>query len=349
MVLDMGCFSIFSSVIKKSFDKISLDFDVLGFLSGKHVFLTGGTGFFGSWLLVLFQNLNSMGFRIQVTVLSRDPDSFLMANSHWNQCSWLSWLAGDVRNFDFNSIHGVDYIIHAATDTSSLAQKKPLNLLDTIVKGSDSILRLAVANKSRVLLIGSGAQYGELMSNEPVDEAWYGACSSFFVNDVYAEAKRVQEMLGACYINEFGLEVVAARCFSFAGPGLPLNGHFAIGNFVRDALYSDKIIIKSSGIAVRSYLHGADLAVWLLVLLGRGKSGTAYNVGSDDAVTIYELARRILGKVSPAKEVVLLGEGGGGREYYVPSIKSATELGLKVWNDLDDSIDGMLSWEALSS
>ena len=124
-----------------------------------------------------------------------------------------------------------------------------------------------------------------------------------------------------------------------------MDGHFAIGNFVGDALYGDEIVINSSGQASRSYLHGADLAVWLLTLLTRGESGVAYNVGSDEAISIADLAKRVVARIAPHKPVKILGQSNdAGRSFYVPDISRAKGLGLDVWTSLNASIDSMADW-----
>jgi nucleoside-diphosphate-sugar epimerase len=201
-------------------------------------------------------------------------------------------------------------------------------------------------NAQRILLTGSGAQYGALPAGEAVPETYAGACTSNSTGSAYGEAKRAQETLALIYAQEHRLEAVMTRCFAFAGPGLPLDGHFAIGNFVRDALRADAIVLNSSGEAVRSYLHGADLAAWLLFLLVKGKAGEAYNVGSDQAISVADLAMRVRERLAPAKPVRILGPPGapGVRSWYVPNIGRAQLLGLNVWTDLDASIDSMAAW-----
>lgn len=314
-------------------------------LYGRHLLLTGATGFFGRWLLMLLSSLNRQGAGITVTVLSRDPERFLAAHPFFKNCTWIRWLVGDVRELRGFSISAIDLVIHGAADTSAAANARPLELFDTIVNGCRNVLDFAVYNNcSRVLLTGSGAQYGELSNAGGVVESYRGACVSNSMSSVYGEAKRAQETLGVIYSKTRAIDVVMTRCFSFSGAGLPLEGHFAIGNFVRDALFSNEIVLNSSGKAVRSYLHGADLAIWLLALSVRGENGVAYNVGSDQAISIADLACRVRDRLAPEKPLRILGKEDSVRSFYVPDISKARALGLDVWTSLEESIDSMAAW-----
>ena len=316
-------------------------------LAGRHLLLTGGTGFFGLWLLALLHQLNQQGVGIEVTVVSRHPGRFLDAQPHYRDFVWLHWLTGDVRDLQVIPGRPMDLILHAAADTSAAAHTRPLEIFDTILGGARRVFDMAVRNNvRRVLLTGSGAQYGALPAGVGVTESYAGACTSNSTGSAYGEAKRAQEVLAAIYAQDHGLEPIMARCFAFAGPGLPLDGHFAIGNFVRDALRGDAIVLNSSGEAVRSYLHGADLAAWLLFMLVKGAAGEAYNVGSDQAISIADLAVRVSQRLAPHMPVRFLGRPGapGGRSWYVPNIDKPKALGLSVWTDLDTSIDSMAAW-----
>lgn len=317
-------------------------------LAGKHVLITGSTGFFGKWLLALLAQLNRNGAAISVTAMSRSPEAFLAQYPEYQDAGWINWLKGDVQSpIHLPSGRSVDLILHAATDTLAGAHADPLSIFDTILNGARNVLDLAVRSGARrVLFTGTGAQYGTLQYGQPVPEASPASCNSTLASSAYAEAKRAQETLAALYAQRHGVEVVLTRCFAFSGPGIALDAHFAIGNFVRDALWNEELVLQSSGQAVRSYLHGADLAVWLLTLLVRGEAGQAYNVGSDKALSIAELARTVMARVAPEKTVRVLGQNGDPKtqSYYVPDICKARDLGLDDWTSLVESIDSMACW-----
>jgi len=157
---------------------------------------------------------------------------------------------------------------------------------------------------------------------------------------VYGEGKRAMEMLSACYADAHDIEIMTARCFAFIGYGLPK--HLAIGQLINDALYADEITVKGDGKPVRSYLYAADLAVWLLVILLRGKSSSAYNVGSDVAMSIASVAFRIKDALSLEKPVCIGNKNENiqaARISYVPDIShSLNELDVMVWTPLDEAI-----------
>jgi len=319
--------------------------DLIQGYRGRHLLLTGGTGFFGLWLLALADELNRHGTELEVTVISRDPARFLALEPHYRDCTWLHWQASDIRQVRELPGRPVDLILHAAADTSATAHARPLELFDTIVEGARRVFDLALRNGARVLLTGSGAQYGRLPDTAGVTETFAGACTSNSAGSAYGEAKRAQETLGAIYAEGQGLDVIMTRCFAFSGPGLPLDAHFAIGNFVRDALCAEAVVLNSSGEAMRSYLHGSDMAAWLLTLLLKGERGVAYNVGSDDALSVADLARRVVARLAPGKPLRILGQPeGAGRSFYVPDIGRARGLGLDIWTSLDESIDSMAAW-----
>lgn len=340
--------SLDSASVAADIERVKAHSQGPGSLAGQHLLLTGCTGFFGKWLLATLAACNLQGAAIQVTALSRAPEGFLQDYPEYADVPWVQWIKADVQDLrHIRVLRPVDLILHAATDTLAGAHADPLRIFDTIVQGARQVLDLAVrSGAKRVLFTGSGAQYGAFAPGQPVLESATSACNSASASNAYGEAKRAQETLAALYAERHGLEVVLTRCFAFSGPGIALDGHFAIGNFVRDALWRDELVLNSSGQAVRSYLHGADLAVWLLTLLVKGETGGVYNVGSDQALTIAELARRVVACIAPGKVVRVLGqaEPGPPRSYYVPDVQKARGLGLGVWTSLDESIVSMARW-----
>jgi dTDP-glucose 4,6-dehydratase len=319
-------------------------------LRGKRIFISGGTGFLGRWLLESLVWANErLGLGASAVVLTRDPVAFTSRAPHLVSNSSIRLHVGDIRSFDFPSGH-FPFIIHAATDSKhQVAPEDSIDLLDTIVQGTRRILEFArYCGAARLLNISSGAIYG----SQPADithlpESYSGGPDPALPRSVYGESKRIAELLCSLYAARYGFECKIARCFAFVGPYLPLDAHFAIGNFIRDVITSGIVLVKGDGTPYRSYLYAADLAVWLWTILFRGISCRPYNVGSEHGATIAEIASEVGGCLDPAARVTIAGSPVPGQtaSRYVPSTRRAQEeLGLRECFTLNESIRRTAVW-----
>jgi len=324
---------------------------VLPALRGGRLFLTGGTGFFGRWLLSAIARANlTRGLALRVTVLTRSSAAFQRASPELAAHEPFSFLDGDVR--DFAAPDGAfSHVIHAATDTSAAANARPLELLDTIVAGTRRVLDFAVSSGAHdFLYVSSGAVYGPQGGLERVAETQLAACDPLELGSVYGESKRLCEQLCAVYRVQHGLAPRVARCFAFVGPLMPLDAHFAIGNFIADAVAGRAIRITGDGTAVRSYLYAGDLVAWLLRILIEGTSVRAYNVGSDTGRDLLEIAQLVARVVPSARGVEVQGAPSTSpRHRYLPSIDRArSELDLEVWTSLEQGVAQTASWARIT-
>ena len=256
---------------------------------------------------------------------------------------------GDVRDFKFPE-GSFTYIIHAATSASAqLNEQNPLLMFDTIVQGTRHVLDFALhCGAKKFLFTSSGAVYGkqpyEIMN---ILEDYTGAVNPVDPRSAYGEGKRADELLCSSYSRQHGLEAKIARCFAFVGPYLPLDIHYAIGNFIRDGLKGGPIYVKGDGTPYRSYLYAADLSIWLWTILLKGISCRPYNVGSGYGVTISELATIVADQFDHKPQIKILQEPKQNQtpERYVPSVQRAeVELGLKQLIDVPDAIRRTVNW-----
>lgn len=305
-------------------------------LAGARIFMTGGTGFIGRWML---EALARSGIDARVTLLSRDPDAFATRAPHL--AARFDLVAGDVTRF-LAPAGNYTHVLHAATDASAaLNANDPRRMFDTIVDGTRRALDLAVENQARFVFLSSGAVYGaQPWEVSHVAEDWRGGPDPCDPLSAYGEGKRAAEMLCAIYARQFGLDVVNARIFALLGPLLSLDIHFAAGNFIRDAMAGKPIRVVGSGTAVRSYLYAADLTTWLWTLLLAGKPGTVVNMGSEESVSIADLARRTAALLGgPGVEILGQPDPGWNAGRYVPSTaRIRAELGVAPTVGLDDAI-----------
>ena len=259
-----------------------------------------------------------------------------------------------MRTFPFPSGE-FSHVIHAATEASAkLNAEAPLLMFDTIVEGTRRALDFAVTSGAKkFLLTSSGAVYGKQPSElTHIPEDHPGAPDPLDAGAAYGNGKRLAEHLCALYSKQYGLETKIARCFAFVGPHLPLDIHFAIGNFIRDALKGGPIHVNGDGSPYRSYLYAADLAIWLWTILMNGTPGRAYNVGSSTDLTIAQLAATVKTALGSPSDIRIAHPAApdSPAARYVPNVDRArNELALCESISLADAIRRTAAWYQLST
>jgi len=324
---------------------------------GQRVFITGGTGFFGCWLVESFCHANrALELGARATLLTRDPAKFAAKCPHLAGDPAIALHAGNVRDFEFPAGE-FRFVIHAATESS--AKQATEEMLSTILTGTERTLKFAAQCDARkFLLTSSGAVYGR----QPPDlthlpESYDGAPDPLNAASVYAEGKRAAELMCAVHQKAAAakgaeFEVKIARCWAFCGPHLPLDAHFAIGNFIGDVLARRPISIAGDGTPRRSYLYAAELAAWLWTILFRAPSLLAINVGSAHDVSIRELAECVAATLAPETEIRVARQAVPGAlpSRYVPSVERAEMvLGLRQTVGLEESIRRTAAWPGYSA
>jgi dTDP-glucose 4,6-dehydratase len=300
-------------------------------LANGRIFLTGGTGLFGKWLLDFLQ-----ASKVKVVILSRNPSQFPALGKNSN----VTFVKGDIRDFEFPS-GPFDYVIHAATEASvKLGQENPDEMYSVIVDGTRRVLEFSKqVGTKRFLYVSSGAVYGVQppeLSHIPEE---------FPCHPVTAYGKGKLEAERLCL--ESGVETVIARPFAFVGSRLPLDTHFAIGNFIGNCLRNEPIEIKGDGTPLRSYMYGSDLAEWLLTILLKGRLGEAYNVGSGKEISIADLARLVRSVAGAENEIRICQQPvlGALPARYVPAVwKVKAELKVRLRVELEEAIVKTIAW-----
>lgn len=318
-------------------------------LRGSRIFITGGTGFIGCWLLesLLWAN-EKLGLNADVIVLTRNYEVFHKKTPHLATNPTVKFLKGDVRDFKFPD--GVfSHIIHAS---GQLKEDPILQVFDGIIQGTRHVLDFAVSCRAKkILFVSSGIVYGKQppsIARIPEDYIGTHDSTGLDYDTTYGIAKLTAEHLCALYSEQKGLKIKIARCFSFVGPYLPFDIHYAIGNFIQDALKGGPIKVKGDGAPYRSYLYAADLAIWLWTILVKGKSCRPYNVGSQEEHTIAELAEIVTKAFNKKLDVRIAKSQMSGKsaQRYIPSVQRAfSELGLKQFIRLKEGIKKTASFK----
>lgn len=292
------------------------------------ILLTGGSGFVGKHLLSAFGDDDQFG-REKILATSRRPENIpklpYVFSSRWDvtKPAPVEW--------------NVRAIIHAATSASALDNlMRPEAVFWQIVDGAKNVIALCEkqTRPPKVLLISSGAVYGGAQNKHEVwSERSVVSEELDGISSGYAAGKRACEKMFFEAARRGCCELVVARLFSFSGRHLPLDRHFAIGNFVRDAAGGGPIRIRGNGKSIRTYLDGDDMARWLIESLKRNLPEAAIiHIGSEREVSILEVAKLIAeeGSCLSGREIQVVVEGKTSRidgvDRYVPSTKVTREL-----------------------
>ena len=316
-------------------------------LEGARIFVTGGTGFVGKWLASALVAANRVhGLEAKLVLLTRDPRAFSRTCPELAAAEGVSLVEGDVRAKV--ACEPCGFVIHGATPSDQwLNTRRPAEMLSVIEDGTRSVLRLAAEwDAGRFLLVSSGAVYAPpapsagFAEDSPLGPDWPEERSAY-----HAGKRRAERLaLGAA---DAGLSVTVARLFAFVGPHLPLDRHFAVGNFLADALNGRSVSVHGDGSPIRSYLYAAEMAVWIWSMLTDDRAaGETFNVGSEEAVSIREVAAAVACAVDPAVPVTVLGEvSEGPRDVYLPDTgRASVRLGLRRSVDLAEGLRRTVAW-----
>ena len=316
---------------------------------GKTIFITGGTGFFGVWMLSALATIKKrLDGDMRIVALSRDPQKFLAKHPLPDLAFGVEFINGDVKDFLLGDVRP-DYLIHMATTNAeeTFAGEDQLKKLETLYLGTKNVLEQCGPTLEKVLFTSSGVAYGNSKGGL-FSETDGTAPDTRDTGSALAIGKITAEYLVAYYANRFGYRYSVARCFAFAGQYLPLDLHYAFGNFIMDALEGRDIVVRGDGLDQRSYLYVGDAVAWLLRLLVE-PANDVYNVGSEAPISIGGLARRVATRANGTPGVAMLSgqqdTGNFRRMSYIPSTRKIRQAypSLSEWTTLDQVIDRMLA------
>ena len=323
------------------FNKCKNEFNLL---SNKSLLVTGGTGFFGKWFLdLIFYTNKNYNTNILTTLITRNENKFFLDNPHQKNNKFLNIIETDI--LDLKSInHQFDFLLHMAATSAkeTFNGETDTNKTKTLFNGAKNIMNIAIQNNiSKILFTSSGVVYGS-SSKDMKDESDINDSLDLEKRNGLAKGKMLAEDTISNMSTENNINFKIARCFSFVGPYLPLDMHYAIGNFINDAIFKENIIINGNGSPYRSYLYITDTLVWLLKLLVGNAEGI-FNVGSERRIQIIELANMVKDIIAPTKKVIVqekeMHEGNFKRNIYLPNTEKIREsLGVKEWTSLEDAI-----------
>jgi dTDP-glucose 4,6-dehydratase len=302
--------------------------------------IIGGSGFFGKSILDAYKRglLSPWGIDL-VYVFARNADRLKKEAPELMDPS-VKLVNGDITTC--KEIPIADYVIHAAASTNASSYlSQPEVEKRNIQAGTYNYCDLAKKfhQNSLIVYCSSGAVYGRQPPDlDKISESYDGGSLSEIssTKQDYAAAKRDAES-AIHQLGRDGVKVSIARCFAFIGAYLPRDQHFAIGNFIEDGLHNRPITVKADHLVYRSYMYSDDLVLWLMEIAENASDQCPiFNVGSDEAISLEDLAKKIglYFNVPVCRNSVSSCEV----DRYIPCIKKAKKMNLKLKYDLDTAV-----------
>jgi len=315
-------------------------------LDGSRILLTGGTGFVGKWMLhtAKIAQANSQS-KIELVIPTRRLAAQHVQSAIAIGCPNVSWVESDFL-MNTPDLRHIDMIIHAATPASAqLSAENPAEMLRINVEAMRSVLTYA-GNNQPLLFTSSGAIYGtQPQTVSHIPEGTVQPNPPARQLNAYAQGKQIAEQLCREAGGSGHCSPIIARLFAFGGEYLPRDTHFAIGNFIQNALDRQPIAIQGDGRARRSYLYGADMATWLWSALMHDENEGPLHIGSEHSVSILELAQtvatvsgEILNYIPEITVAKAIDPSEPVHQYVPANLRTRKTLQVSEWTSLEEMI-----------
>lgn len=270
-----------------------------------HCLVTGGAGFIGSHLT---EQLLEQGHT--VTVLD-DLSTGVRTNlRELEQHPRLKFRFGSITDpvLLADVVRDVDTIYHLAAAVGvKLVADDPVRTIETNIYPTETLLRLAAQGKQRFFLASTSEVFGknpkERWTEE--DDLHLGATSR--PRWAYGCSKAIDEFLALAYQRKYGLDVVVGRFFNVVGPRQVGHYGMVIPRFVEQALAGGPIVVYDDGQQVRCFAHVREVVSAVVKLMQTPAAvGKVFNIGSDEPVSIRELAEEIARRTNPDVKIQYL-------------------------------------------
>jgi nucleoside-diphosphate-sugar epimerase len=324
--------------------------DVFSALAHRHIVVTGGTGFLGTWIAEMIAALNDeFNLGISLDLIARNPRVWEKAYLHLSGRPDIRVLSQDVRApFEFD--RKTHYVIHAAgIPNNRVHASDPLLVFQTTDLGISNALHASTQLDGliRFLNVSSCLVYGTSNELGALSETRFFPTEAGQLHQVYADAKRAAEQIAAIYRSQKRLPISTLRPFTFTGPYQSLDRPWALNSFLRDVLHGNQIRIHGDGSARRSYLYGSDAAWWVLVALVKGQDGQVYNLGGADPISHVDLARVVLEVSNVRTSLMINTEPSKNQkldELYPNMLFTTKSLGVQETVSLHDAVSKTYRW-----
>jgi nucleoside-diphosphate-sugar epimerase len=313
-------------------------------LAGQNILVIGATSFVGMWMTeaIIYADIK-YNLGIKLTLISRNKEKTIERFGSHISSGKIVPIYKPLQAVNKEELEDIQQVVNLATLTDTTSGD--LQLLDNISMFHNFWNLLESKKIENILFTSSGAVYGKNQESLTfLNEVDSNNFNNSYKNLGYGLGKLASEFLGFEWSKRDHINFKVARLFSFSGAFLPLDSSYVIGNFVKNVLNNEELLIKNPGNVYRSFLYGADLSLWLWTILVNGRN-TVYNVGSDKQITTIELANIVSEIYYSEIKVNVMEENIGNDESYIPNIeKIKKELSVEIGYSLKESIIKMINW-----
>lgn len=323
-------------------------------LENKTIFITGGTGLIGSLIIntILYAN-KIYNLNCKIIALVREQEKAnKMFEDQIKQNDKLQLIYGDVRDKITNIQDDIDYIIHAASQTSSKAfVDHPVDIIDISLKGTQNTLELAREKKVKnYIYLSTMEVYGRPNTDEKIDEKHGNNLLTIEPRNCYPISKIMCENLCTCYSKQYGFNSNIIRLTQTFGAGVNYNDGRVFAEFARCVIENKDIILHTKGDTKRSYLYISDAVSAILLVMLSEKTNEIYNVANENSYcSILEMANLVASK-NKNIEVKCIVDENIEKYGYAPTLcmnldtTKIKKLGWKAKVDLDEMYDRLIEF-----
>lgn len=311
-------------------------------LKKANILVTGGTGLIGMTAIhALVYAGREKGLDLHITAIVRSPQKAQRVFGEYADAPEIDFLEGSIEDLP-PLPDNIEYWIHGACPTASaFMTEHPVEVIKTSVQGTMNLLEEAKKRDVRgFVFLSSMEAFGEVNTEDSLDEKALGKIDLTRVRSCYPESKRMCEMLCTSYAKEYAVPAMSIRLAQTFGPGVDYNDRRVFAMMTRNAINGEDIVLATRGTSRHPYLYTAQAVTAILTVLLKGTPGETYNAANPETYcSIFEMGEMVAREVAGGRISVRVDENGDASRYPAPSflnmdIAKILSLGWRPEHDL---------------
>lgn len=311
----------------------------------KNIMITGGLGFLGSHLA---KRLLERGENvIIVDNLVTGQDRFISQFKKYKNCT-IHTIGIETKAFETKFINNkkikIDMIYDMACPTGvPNIQKLGIEMVEACSTGTKNVMELAKAQKATVVYNSSSEIYGDPLVY-PQSETYTGNVDPLGWRAFYEEGKRFSETLCKLYAEKFGVQVKIVRLFNVYGEHMEPTEQRVLPRFISNALKNKPIPVHDDGKQGRTMCYVEDTLDGIELVMKKGKKGEAYNLGSDESISMKDLAEMVIKNTNTKSKISFTKGMPSDHKGRMPDLTKIHKLGWKQKTSFQEGLEKMINF-----